>query len=140
LGGLRWLRLPGRVRWQALRLALAVRWGRPPREITLAEYFRRTGQGDEARRLLWDPLATAILNETPERAAAVLFYNVYREAFLSRQAASRLVFLRRGYGVLHQRLARYLEGRGGTIRRRALAEAVEVEGDEVTGVRYVQRP
>ena len=27
--------------------------------VTLADYFRQTGQGDEARRLLWDPLALA---------------------------------------------------------------------------------
>jgi zeta-carotene desaturase len=138
--GLLGLRLPWRVRWQALRLGAAVRFGRPPVGLTLAEYFRRTGQGAEARRLLWDPLATAILNETPERAAAILFYNVYREAFLADQRASRLVFLRRGYGVLHERIARYFQGRGGVLHRRALAEGVEVEeGGRVLGVRYVQR-
>src|SRR6185503_8381273 len=93
----------------------------------------------DARRLLWDPLATAILNEEPERAAAVLFYNVYREAFLTRRDASRLVFLRRGYAELHQRLARYFQHRGGVLRRRALAEAVVVEGGRVRGVRYSQR-
>ena len=64
--------------------------GGRPSGITLAEYFARTGQSALTRRLLWDPLAIAILNETPERAAAVLFYNVYREAFLrtSRPRAS----------------------------------------------------
>jgi squalene-associated FAD-dependent desaturase len=139
LAGLLGLRVPWRVRWQALRLGLAVRFGKPPLGITLAEYFRRTGQGREARRLLWDPLAIAILNETPERAAAVLFWNVYREAFLRTRKASRLVFLRRGYGVLHERLAAYLEARGGQIRRRALALAVDVEGGRATGVRYTQR-
>jgi squalene-associated FAD-dependent desaturase len=139
LAGLLGLRLPWRVRFEALRFGLAAAFARRPEGITLAEWFRRTGQGQASRRLLWDPLATAILNETPERAAAVLFYNVYREAFLSRHAASRLVFLRRGYGVLHERLARYLEGRGGSIRRRALAEAVDLEEGRVTGVRYVQR-
>ena len=41
--------------------------------------------------------------------------------------------------MLHERLARYLEGRGGAVRRRALAEAVEVEAGRVTGVRYLQR-
>jgi zeta-carotene desaturase len=139
VAGLLGLRLPWRARAQALRLGLAAAFGRPPRGLTLAEWLRRTGQGPEARRLLWDPLATAILNETPERAAAVLFYNVFREAFLAHHSASRLVFLRRGYGVLHERLARYLEGRGGIVRRRALAEAVDVEAGRVTGVRYVQR-
>jgi zeta-carotene desaturase len=139
VAGLLGLRLPWRVRFQAVRFGLAAAHGPCPRGITLAEWFRRTGQGPEARRLLWDPLATAILNETPERAAAVLFYNVYREAFLTDHAASRLVFLRRGYGVLHERLGRYLQGRGGVVRGRALAEGLDVVDGRVTGVRYVQR-
>jgi len=138
-GGLLRVRMPWRVKLQALRFALGVQLGRRPDGITLAEWFERTGQGKDARRLLWDPLATAILNETPERAAAVLFYNVYREAFLTSHAASRLVFLRRGYGVLHERLARYFEGRGGTVRRRALADAIDVADGRAIGVRYVQR-
>jgi zeta-carotene desaturase len=139
LVGLLGLRLPWRVRLQALRLGLHVRFGAAPHGLTLAEYFARTGQGPAARRLLWDPLAIAILNEAPERAAAILFWNVYREAFLASHAASRLVFLKRGWSVLHDRLAAYLEARGGVVRRRALAEAIDVEGGRVVGVRYVQR-
>jgi len=139
LGGLVALRLPWRVRFQALRLALAVRFGKPPTGITLAEYFRRTGQGEAARRLLWDPLALAILNQAPERAAAVLFHRVYREAFLTDHRASRLVFLRRGWGELAARLGAYLEGRGGLLRRRALVESIEIEGGRAAGVRYAQR-
>jgi squalene-associated FAD-dependent desaturase len=139
LAGLLSLRLPWAVRWQALRLWLAVRFGKPPLGLTLAEYLRRSGQGADARRLLWDPLATAILNETPERAAAVLFYNVYREAFLTRRDASRLVFLRRGYAELHERVARYFQHRGGVLRRRALAETIAIERGRACGVRYLQR-
>jgi squalene-associated FAD-dependent desaturase len=139
VAGVLGLRVPWRARLDSLRFGLAAAFGRRPDGITLAEWFRRTGQGKETRRLVWDPLATAILNETPERAAAVLFYNVYREAFLRSHSASRLVFLRRGYGVLHDRLGRYLEGRGGTIRRRALANSINMEDGRVTGVHYVQR-
>jgi hydroxysqualene dehydroxylase len=139
LAGLLSMRLPWAVRWAAVRLAWAVRFGRVPEGITLAEYFRRTGQGPASRRLLWDPLATAILNETPERAAASLFHRVFREAFLADRRASRLVFLRRGYGELHRRLAAYFEARGGRIHRRALAQGVAVEADRVTAVRYLQR-
>jgi squalene-associated FAD-dependent desaturase len=138
LAGLLRLRVPWRVCWEALLLGLAVRFGPPPSGITLAEYFRRTRQGGEARRLLWDPLALAILNETPERAAAILFYNVYREAFLASHRASRLIFLRRGYAELHSRLARYFEGRGGVVRRRARVEAIEVAGGRAVGVRCLQ--
>src|SRR6185436_11699882 len=65
--------------------------------------------------------------------------NVYREAFLTRRGASRLVFLRRGFAELHERLARYFQHRGGVLRRRALAEAVAIEGGRTTGVRYLQR-
>jgi len=140
LVGLLGLRVPWRVKLQSLRLGLAVQFGRAPVGLTLAEYFRRTGQGEESRRLLWDPLALAILNETPERAAAVLFHRVYREAFLRDHRASRLVFLRRGWGVLHERLARYLESRGGAVRRRTLALGVEVEDGRVRGVRVARGP
>jgi uncharacterized protein with NAD-binding domain and iron-sulfur cluster len=64
---------------------------------------------------------------------------VYREAFLTRRDASRLVFLRRGYAELHERVARYFRHRGGVLCRRALAESISVEGGRARGVRYSQR-
>jgi squalene-associated FAD-dependent desaturase len=139
LAGLLGLRVPWRVRFDALRLGLAIRFGAKPAGQSLAEYFARHGQSATTRLLLWDPLAIAILNETPERADASLFWNVYREAFLRTSRASRLVFLRKGWGELHERLAAYFEARGGRVRRRALAEAVELHAGRVSGVRYVQR-
>ena len=139
LAGLVGLRVPLRVKLQALRLGLAVRFGSPPVGLTLAEYFQRAGQGEAARRLLWDPLALAIVNESPERAAAILFHRVYREAFLRDHRASRLVFLRSGWGVLFDRLVGYFEGRGGVVRRGALAEGVVLEDGHVSAVRYAQR-
>ena len=139
LAGLLGLRVPLSVKLQAVRMGLTVRFGRRPVGLTLAEYFRRCGQGEAAGRLLWDPLALAVLNEPVERAAAVLFHRLYQEAFLRDNRASRLAFLRRGWGVLAERLARYLEGRGGTVRRGARVEAILVEGARATGVRYARR-
>jgi squalene-associated FAD-dependent desaturase len=139
LAGLLRLRVPWRVRLDALRLGLAVRLAGKPSGISLAEYFRRHGQSATTRRLLWDPLAIAILNETPERADASLFWNVYREAFLRTSRASRLVFLRKGWGELHERLAAYFEARGGRVQRRALASGIELHEGRVRGVRYRQR-
>jgi squalene-associated FAD-dependent desaturase len=139
VAGLLGLRVPLAVKLQAIRMGLAVRFGRRPEGLTLAEYFRRCGQGEAARRLLWDPLALAILNEPVERAAAVLFYRVYQEAFLRDHRASRLVFLRRGWAVLLDRLAGYFEGRGGVVRRGARAESLVLEKGRVAGVRYAQR-
>lgn len=137
--GLLGLRLPWRARLQAVRLGWHVRFSRPPEGATLADWFERAGQGPEVRRLLWDPLCTAIFNDVPERTAATLFQRVYRETFLASHRASRLVFLRRGWGELHERLARYFEGRGGRLRRRATVEAIEIEDGRAAGVRYVQR-
>jgi squalene-associated FAD-dependent desaturase len=139
LAGLLSLRVPWRTRWEAARFALAARRGAPGADLTLAEHLRRTGQSAATRKLLWDPLATAILNETPENAAAVLFHNVFCEAFLADRRAARLVFLRRGWGVLFDRLAAHLETLGGVVRRRALATAVDVAAGRATGVRYQQR-
>jgi zeta-carotene desaturase len=140
LAGLFGLRVPLAVKLQAIRLGLAVGFGRPPVGLTLAEYLRRCGQGEAARRLVWDPLAIAILNEPVERAAAVLFHRVYHEAFLRDHRASRLVFPRRGWGTLVERLAAYFEGRGGVVRRGARADAILVEASRASGVRYQQRP
>ena len=140
IAGIAGLRLPWRARWQAMRFGLAARFGRVPEGLTLGQWFERTGQGTEARALLWDPLATAILNETPEKAAAALFHRVFREAFLRDHRDSRLVFLRRGFAELHERLARYFQARGGRLARRALAEAVALRENRVAAVRYTQRP
>jgi len=137
--GLLGLRVPLCVKLQAIRMGLAVRFGRRPAGLTLAEYFRRCGQGASARRLLWDPLALAILNEPVERAAAVLFHRVFEEAFLRDRQASRLVFPRRGWGVLVEHLARYLKGRGGVVKRGARVEAIRIEDGRATGVVYAQR-
>jgi zeta-carotene desaturase len=140
LFGLAGLRVPLSVKLQAMRLGIAVRFGRRPDGLTLAEYFERTGQGGAARRLFWDPLALAILNEPVERAAAVLFHRVYQEAFLRDHRASRLVFPRRGWSVLVERVAAYFEGRGGRLLRGARAEALVTDAGRVAGVRYRKRP
>ncbi len=140
VAGLLGLRVPLAVKLQAIRFGLAVRLGRRPEGLTLAEYFARCGQGKEARRLLWDPLALAILNEVPERSAAVLFHRVYQEAFLVDRRASRLVFLRRGWGVLLERIAAYFEGRGGRVVRGARASALELQEGRVVGVGCQLRP
>jgi squalene-associated FAD-dependent desaturase len=134
LAGLVGLRVPLRVRLEAARLGLAVGLGRRPEGLTLAAYLERCGQGAASRRLVWDPLALAILNESPERAAAVLFHRVYREAFLRDARASRLVFLRRGWGVLADRLSQYVEARGGVVRRGARAEGLSLTEGRVSGV------
>lgn len=127
LAGLVTTRLPLRVKVEAARFGLhALRGGPAPGE-TLAAWFGRTGQGGDVRRLLWDPLVLAILNETPERVAASLFHRVFREAFLTDHRASRLAFLTVGWSDLAERIERYVLARGGRVSRRCQAEGVALE-------------
>ena len=138
--GLIGLRLPIRARLQALRLGAALWLGRRPQGRTLAEYLGACHQGPVARRLIWDPLATAVLNETPERADAGLFFDVFRLAFFRSASDSALVFPRAGLGELVERLACYFEGRDGRVLRRACAEAIDIEDGRATGVTCSRRP
>jgi squalene-associated FAD-dependent desaturase len=138
--GLMGLRLPLRARLDCQRLAWALRFGRRPSGMTLTDYLCSQGQSQAARRLVWDPLATAILNVTPDRADAGVFFDVLRLAFLRSARDSRLVFLRAGWGDLAERLGRYFEGRDGRIRFRALAEAIDIDERRVSGVRFTLRP
>ena len=48
--GLLGLRVPLSVKLQAMAMGLAVRFGRRPAGLTLAEYFRRCGQGADDER------------------------------------------------------------------------------------------
>jgi squalene-associated FAD-dependent desaturase len=132
--GLLRLRLPWSARWQALRFGLALGWGRHPRGETLAAYFARHGQGPAVRRLLWDPLSTAILNVAPEVGDAGLLVTCLRRAFFLRAADSAMVFLRAGFGDLAARLGRYVETRAGVVRRRAAVNGIAVRDGRVSGV------
>ncbi len=140
LAGLLGLRAPLRERLQALRLGPALQLGGRPDGLTVAQFLERSGQGAAVRRLLWDPLALAMLNAPPEQAAAVLFWRVCREAFLHDRRRSRLVFLRRGWGVLVERLGRYFESRGGCVRRGAHVERLALVDGRAGGVHLAQRP
>ena len=124
LGGLLAFRVSWKARFDAARFAVHVRFGRPPHGLTLDEWFDRTGQGGEIRRLLWNPLTRAIINEDPARGAAILFYNVFRETFLQGREESTLVFLKSGFAAFHERLAAHFAARGGVLRRRAAARLV----------------
>ena len=134
LAGLFSFDISWRARRDAARLAWAARFGKPPVGLTADQWFEATGQGEEIRTALWDPLVRAIVNEDTQCAAAILFYNVFREAFLRGRAASSLLFLKAGFAVLHERLAAHFVARGGVLRRRATALAVQARDGRACSV------
>ena len=89
---------PGRCGSRRCASASPCASARRPRASPSPSTSAAPARGPRRARLLWDPLAIAIVNETPERAAAILFHRVYQEAFLASRRASRLVFLRCGWG------------------------------------------
>ncbi len=84
--GLRGLDLPDRFR--ALRLGARARRLTESdlqrlESSTLEIWLAKAGQTPAIRRVIWDPIAMAALNEDPAIASAAVFARVFREAFLS---------------------------------------------------------
>ena len=103
-------------------------------EETVDAWLTRHGQRGRLREWLWEPLAVAALNQSPEEAAAGPFVRVLAEMFGAARSDSSLVLPLR---PLHETYAiparRYIESRGGEVRVNALAR-VRIENGRVAGV------
>lgn len=149
LGVLRWeaLSWPERLRIARLvvpmlraRAALA-RGDRDTTPGTVAEWLTRHGQAGRLREWLWEPLAVAALNQSPEDAAAALFVRVLALMFGPDPRGASIVLpvvpLDAMYAVPARR---YIEARGGEVRTNALSRirieqgrvaAVEIRGEAI---------
>jgi hydroxysqualene dehydroxylase len=101
---------------------------------TVSEWLIAHGQGRKLRGWLWEPLAVAALNQSPDVAAASPFVRVLAEMFGRDRTAASLVLPTR---PLHQMYAEpasaFIRERGGDVRVNALARVVVEDG----GVRAV---
>jgi squalene-associated FAD-dependent desaturase len=105
-------------------------------DTTVASALAALGQGANARAVLWDPLTWATLNADPERASARLLAAVVERALLGSREASRFLLPAVPLSELYaEPAAKYVEERGGVVRRRAAADVLEVERDRVVAVR-----
>jgi squalene-associated FAD-dependent desaturase len=143
-GVLRWDAIAWRDRLSALALAGPLRRAR--RELqrsgcvtatprgTVAEWLAAHGQRGRLRSWLWEPLAVAALNQSPDVADASPFVRVLAEMFGPDAADSALVVPNR---PLHQMYAeparRFIEAHGGEVRVNALARII-IEDGRVRGV------
>ena len=116
-GLLRWRAIDMRERARAARLALAlIRGATPHPHETVSAWLMRMGQTRRLRGWLWDPLAVAALNESPDVAAASMFAPVLRELFTGGRQSSSLVLPRVPLGELYAEPARaYLTARGSIV-------------------------
>ena len=129
---LSWSALPVRDRLGALRLAGLLREvrrdgaeavaARVPRDQTVSAWLRARGQRTGLCEWLWDPLALAALNQSPEVAAAGPFVRVLGELFGPRLEDSAVGLSKVPLDELYAEPARrYIEERGGHVAVRAPA-------------------
>jgi squalene-associated FAD-dependent desaturase len=106
------------------------------KQMTVAEFMDLTGQGAQARRTFWYPLAIATLNEQPYLASAALFAEVMKRAFFSRRNDSAFLYSRVGLSELYCDAAReFIEKRDGVVACRAIADSLEMSDSIVSTVR-----
>jgi phytoene dehydrogenase-like protein len=134
-----WDAIPWRDRLAVVKLAGPLRRAR--RELqqngtvsaqprgTVSDWLVAHGQRQKLRAWLWDPLAVAALNQSPDVAAASPFVRVLAEMFGPDPAASALVLPTRPLHHMYAEPARaFIEARGGEVRVNALARVVVERG------------
>jgi squalene-associated FAD-dependent desaturase len=108
--------------------------------LTVEEWLDRLRQPEATRRVVWRPLAEAILNESTHRASALPLARALAESFRGGARRSALALPVAGLSRLYEAaLPAYLAARGGRVEVGARAVALLTEpaggGDRAAGVR-----
>jgi squalene-associated FAD-dependent desaturase len=94
----------------------------------------RNGQTPRIREMLWDPLALAALNQSPQQAAAPVFARVLAEMFGDDPRAAAIALPTQPLEAMYADPARvFIESRGGTVRTGASAR-IRVQDSRVAAV------
>ena len=146
-GVLKWNAVPIRDRLSVFRVASALRTSHPaPRtphsalSLSVSDWLRAHGQSSNLCRWLWNPLAFAALNQSPESASAAPFVRVLSEMFGPRPEDSAVglpaVPLDEMYALP---AARFVEARGGAVLTGAPARISVDRSGRIAGVRAGER-
>jgi hydroxysqualene dehydroxylase len=101
---------------------------------TVENWLIRNGQTPRLREMLWDPLALAALNQSPQQAAAPVFARVLAEMFGADPRAAAIALPTKPLHRTYAEPARqFIEAAGGTVRTGAAAK-IRVPDDAVTAV------
>ena len=103
---------------------------------TVEQWLNRLGQGEKSRKLFWDPLTIAALNEDPKKASAVGLKRVLQTMMGKPWPNSRLGMASVGLTDLYAEPARrIIEQKGGQVRLNRPAAGLEISGGRVQAVR-----
>jgi len=112
----------------------------PKVPATVGQWLTRHGQRGRIRGWLWEPLAVAALNQSPDEASADAFLSVLAGLFGPDRRDAALVLPNRPLNETYATPARrYIEARQGSVRLHALAR-VRIEGGAVRGVEVRGEP
>jgi squalene-associated FAD-dependent desaturase len=148
IGVLRWDALSWSERLRILRLAIpmlrartALARGVPETTPgTVSEWLTRYGQTGRLREWLWEPLAVAALNQSPEEAAAAYFVRVLSLMFGPDPSGASIVLPMVPLDAMYAAPARrYIEARGGEVRTHALSR-IRIQHGRVAGVEIRGEP
>ena len=149
-GVLMWDAMPLRDRLSALRMAAPLRAARSTltrtgrvavdEATTVSGWLRENGQSARLIEWLWEPLAVAALNQSPDEAAAEPFVRVLAEMFGPDADASALVLPNRPLHLMYAEPTReFIISRGGSVCHstpaRIVVEESKAIGVEVRGER-----
>jgi squalene-associated FAD-dependent desaturase len=143
-GVLLWSAVPLRDRLTALKMAAPLRAARSELvrtgrvvvdgRTTVSEWLRQHGQADRLTEWLWEPLAVAALNQSPDEAAATPFVRVLAEMFGPDAGASALVLPSRPLHQMYAEPAReFITSRGGQVCTGTVAR-IAIENARIAGV------
>ena len=106
----------------------------PTPTLTVSRWLQARGQTEKLTAWLWEPLALAALNQSPDEALATPFVRVLAEMFGPDRGASAIALPLRPLHEMYAEPARaFIESRGGEVRTGALARVL-TDGTRVTGV------
>jgi hydroxysqualene dehydroxylase len=103
--------------------------------MTVSRWLEARGQTEKLTAWLWEPLALAALNQSPDEALATPFVRVLAEMFGPDPQAASIAFPSVSLDALYGAPARdHIDARGGHVMTNALARVI-VEAGRAVGVR-----
>lgn len=125
-----------RLLWAGLKISLSRRLSG---SMTVEAWMDSLHQPETLRRRFWYPIATAALNEPPQRASADLFLKVLELAFFGKAKDSPFGITTVGLGELYTEQARrFIEARGGRVLTNSPADFIHFSGQRVKSVELRQ--
>lgn len=97
--------------------------------LTITQLLDMLDQPPALRGKFWTPFVLAVMNNTPDRAAATLLVEVVRRVFFTTRDAARLMLPAVGLSDLLAPLPQWLAARGSELRLSCAAAAIASDGE-----------